>query len=591
MTQAWFDTMVRASWQGALLVGFVWLALFLWRRSTPAARTWLWMIATAKFVLVLLIVVEWPVLAPVAAQGLQGSSLESSITYNYGGSASTPVDWPAILFWAWLLGVAAVVTRALIDHARLKQLAIQSTNPGARVARMWEEVSDGANATVMVHPEAPVPLVFGLFRLRVLLPSRLVEDLSDDELEMVLAHEAAHVLRRDTVSSLYMFACHGLFYFHPAVWLARREWQLDRESACDEYAMARTGADARGYAAMLLKVSAGADRAPVLALSAVPTYRTLQRRINEMKQPKNDLRSGRAVWALLALLVSAGAVPVVLTQRQPNFGAGVFETKWPEVKVSQALKGKQAPAEEAVASVSTASSVAMVERATTTVAGPAGLAQVVEPVQIRPASATTVRPSSGLVQVGPGVSTTQVAPTGGVAQAGPGRPTAVGPVTTIRPTGRATYSGEVATVTVTGPVAQSGAPGGTTVIAPQTGAPGATTAVEVPVKVRDGAIAVPMRDTMPSSVTIVLKDKQAKGGSGLDTLVSIDLDDVAVTDFFKFLSSITKVKIVAKGLRSGMRLNAQIENTTLGEVMGTLAKVYKLEWRLEGDGSITVQPI
>jgi hypothetical protein len=100
----------------------------------------------------------------------------------------------------------------------------------------------------------------------------------------------------------------------------------------------------------------------------------------------------------------------------------------------------------------------------------------------------------------------------------------------------------------------------------------------------------PTSDPFPSTVTFVMRDRDAKGGSGLDTLVSLDLDDVALTDFFKFLSSVTKVKIASKGLRSGMRLNAQIDRVTLGEVMGTLAKVYKLEWKLEGDGSITVQP-
>ena len=94
----------------------------------------------------------------------------------------------------------------------------------------------------------------------------------------------------------------------------------------------------------------------------------------------------------------------------------------------------------------------------------------------------------------------------------------------------------------------------------------------------------------PSSVTIVLRDKAAPGGKGLDAPLSIDVEDVDLVDFLKFLGSTAKVKIKTVGVRSGMRLNADIQNATLGEVMGTIAKTYRLEWKLEGDGSITVRP-
>ncbi len=586
--------MVRASWQGALLVAFVWLVLALWKRSTPAARTWLWMIATAKFLLVLLIIVEVPVLAPVAVGPFVGGSSETAITYNFGALQPAAFDWMPVLFWAWLFGVFAIVARACSDHSRLRSLAQGSVPVDERVQGIWDEVSSGAKAIVLVHGDVPVPLVFGMLRPRVLLPERLVSQLGDDELRMVLAHEAAHIRRRDTVASLYMFVCFVLFYFHPAVWLARREWQLDREAACDRSAIERTGADAHGYAAMLLKVSAGADRAPVLALSAVPTYRTLERRINEMKQPKNNLRSGRAVWALLALLVSAGAVPVVLTQRQPHFGAGVFETKWPEVKVTQAVKGKQAPREEVVVASTTDTAIAY-EPSTATVAVETGYAQAVEPAQAIPTSTPSLVPSSGVAMAGQAAPVTTISPTGGVAMAGQ-----AAPVTTVRPTGVA-MAGQASPVTTVRPtgVAEKavdvrptgGGPAVSTTMRPTASAQTVDTRASLATVPRaDMTSVTPTSDPFPSTVTFVMRDRDAKGGSGLDTLVSLDLDDVALTDFFKFLSSVTKVKIASKGLRSGMRLNAQIDRVTLGEVMGTLAKVYKLEWKLEGDGSITVQP-
>jgi hypothetical protein len=179
---------------------------------------------------------------------------------------------------------------------------------------------------------------------------------------------------------------------------------------------------------------------------------------------------------------------------------------------------------------------------------------------------------------GQAVPATTITPTGGVAIAGQ-----AAPVTTVRPTGVAEKAVDVRPT--------SGAPVVSTTVRPTSGAQTADfRATYSTVPQSDVRVVAPTSGPFPSTVTIVMRDRDAKGGSGLDALVSLDLDDVAVTDFLKFLSSITKVKIVAKGLRSGMRLNAQIENATLGEVMGTLAKVYGLEWRLEGDGSVTVQP-
>ena len=98
------------------------------------------------------------------------------------------------------------------------------------------------------------------------------DDLPEEQLSMVLAHEFAHVQRRDVLTAFYMFLCQTVFFFNPATWIARREWQIARESACDQIAMERTGASCRDYADMLIKVSVGARRAPAFALSAVPAY-------------------------------------------------------------------------------------------------------------------------------------------------------------------------------------------------------------------------------------------------------------------------------------------------------------------------------
>lgn len=585
MSQTVFDALVRASWQGALLVAVVWVLLRLWRRATPGARTWLWLVAVAKFVLVPFFVIELPVLAPLAGSGFVPSAFES-VTFHYGAVAGPSFDYIAGAVAVWALGVFLLLSKAAVDHFALLRFAREGATASERISLTWS--SFGTRARLLVHPSAPVPMVFGLVRPVVLLPQRLAATLSEEELRMVLAHEAAHLRRRDTFASLYMFVCLALFWFHPLVWLARREWQLDREAACDLSAIEETRSSAHGYAAMLLKVSAGVGRTPALALSAVPTYRTLQRRINDMKKTHNNTRSGKALWAVLATLVSAAALPFALTQK-PNFGAGVFQTKGPDVTVTQSRKG-----EETVRAVSMPSTgVAQAGTATTT--GPALYPSAVAVPQstggYAPGAAVNTTtavpayaPSGGVatvVEQAGGVATT-AAPSGGVARAGQATTSDPRPVSTTSGPTRAVGQGQTRPVEEPAKTT-SVATGGYAVpysenVAGVVSTGGATTAVDV----------APGGRT-PSSVTIVLRDK-ATGGKGLDAAVSFDVEDVDLVDFLKFLGSTAKVKIKTVGVRSGMRLNVDIQGATLGDVMGTIAKTYKLEWKLEGDGSITVRP-
>src|SRR2546423_130675 len=72
-------------------------------------------------------------------------------------------------------------------------------------------------------PEVPSPLLIGLTRPAVMLPQALLSDGSRAELRGFLAHELAHVKRGDLWWNGLTSLAHGLFPFHPLVWLAGAE--------------------------------------------------------------------------------------------------------------------------------------------------------------------------------------------------------------------------------------------------------------------------------------------------------------------------------------------------------------------------------
>ncbi len=86
-----------------------------------------------------------------------------------------------------------------------------------------------------------VPAVVGILRPTLLLPLALVNEMSPEQVEVVLAHELAHVRRCDMLFTLVQRVIEALLFFNPAVWWISRQVSLEREACCDAAAVAMTG--------------------------------------------------------------------------------------------------------------------------------------------------------------------------------------------------------------------------------------------------------------------------------------------------------------------------------------------------------------
>lgn len=143
-----------------------------------------------------------------------------------------------------------------------------------------------------------MPRVEGVFRPRVVVPVGL----DPERAAMVLAHEEAHVRRRDPLwSFLADLVCAGL-WFAPPVWLCAAAMRAEAEAACDAAALDRTGAPRRAYAHLLL------DHAGVVPANALGgPARRLARRIRMLERKTKPL--SRPSAAGLVVLGLAAALP------------------------------------------------------------------------------------------------------------------------------------------------------------------------------------------------------------------------------------------------------------------------------------------
>ena len=140
--------------------------------------------------------------------------------------------------YVWVLGMVAMVLYALITTARLWW-------------RVRESVSLRDN--VRLCDRIATPFILGLFRPRIYLPTTLAAGDSAS----VLAHEQAHIRRRDHWWKPLGFLLLSVYWFHPLLWVGYILLCRDIEAACDEKVIHHMDvAQRKAYSASLLACSA-----------------------------------------------------------------------------------------------------------------------------------------------------------------------------------------------------------------------------------------------------------------------------------------------------------------------------------------------
>lgn len=162
--------------------------------------------------------------------------------------------------------------------------------------------------SALVH----APLTIGWLKPLVLLPIGFINRLSAAEVEAVLAHELAHIARRDWIFNLLQAFIETIFYYHPAVWWLSGVIRRERENACDDVALAATG-NPIAFARALVQVQEMAAPVPALALALSGTRRRrpllerVRRILNQAPQQQHQVMEKiTATFILLALLALVG---------------------------------------------------------------------------------------------------------------------------------------------------------------------------------------------------------------------------------------------------------------------------------------------
>jgi hypothetical protein len=211
----------------------------------------------------------------------------------------------------WILGVAVMSLRLAIGWIWLQWLRRRPETVAAsddiqlRLLRLCQRMNLASNIRILLCEKVPGPTVMGWLRPVILLPPAALLGMPLDQMELVLAHELAHILRHDFVMNLIQSCVEVLLFYHPAVWWVSAKIRQERELCCDDLAVRTTG-DALDYAAALTRLEAlcrppDPPRPMALALSA--TGGSFMHRIRRLISPNSPTPLAPRAGLLLLLLI------------------------------------------------------------------------------------------------------------------------------------------------------------------------------------------------------------------------------------------------------------------------------------------------
>jgi hypothetical protein len=153
------------------------------------------------------------------------------------------------------------------------------------------------------------PYIKGIIHPTIYLPAAMMSHFQIPEIRLVLAHELAHYKRGDLYWNWLPMFVRVLFFFHPVVWLAEREWSESQEMCCDHLAIRVSETPSGVYGNILLWMAVQPQlsvRSQHGVFYLSETKETLKKRILALKPhpPKNRLLTSVCLlFVSIALIV------------------------------------------------------------------------------------------------------------------------------------------------------------------------------------------------------------------------------------------------------------------------------------------------
>lgn len=237
--------------------------------------------------------------------------LSEHLTPTLGDSANPMQIVAFIATIVWIVGMAVMFAYSLGSYLWLRHKT---------------KVSLSYRDAIYFCDSVATPFVFGVLKPRIYIPSGMDES----RLESVIAHETAHLKRKDHWWKTIAFFLLSVYWFHPLLWVSYFLFSKDMERACDERVVRELEPEARkNYAEAL--VACSLQKRMMLTCPLAFGEVGVKNRVKSVLNYKKP-----AVWIVAVTVVAGIAIAVCFLTNpvsdanwevisRPNTGGNVFD--------------------------------------------------------------------------------------------------------------------------------------------------------------------------------------------------------------------------------------------------------------------------
>jgi len=340
-----FVSLVNTILQMTILISVVALFIWVFRIRTPTMRYSLWLF-------VLFAVITLPLLTPFVSQidfarfhrqGVTGDGSDGRpmMESTYAGELSevsgvlpsesaakaavssemdvSPINPVSIAYFIWLAVMLFMLSATVVAYIKLRKLRTCSPDveDGAALAMLSQlKRRIGVRKSVALKASSGIytPMSLGIFSTVIIVPSSVMDDGSRDELEMILAHELAHIKRYDYLVNFLQNTMRAIFFFHPLFHLMNRGLTKEREHICDDWVIDITK-QRNGYARCIVSLLERVAYRPVnpsVTIAMAERKRDIPERIDMIVDRRRRIATRVSRKALFAvLLIGCLSLPIV----------------------------------------------------------------------------------------------------------------------------------------------------------------------------------------------------------------------------------------------------------------------------------------
>jgi beta-lactamase regulating signal transducer with metallopeptidase domain/predicted nucleic acid-binding Zn-ribbon protein len=276
-----------------------------------------------------------PIISNDNAQAINFENIDNQLIVTGNNATTLPLSIKSlktffdgqiyIVVLIWLLGMGLFLLKLLGGISYVYYLRSQHNFP---VDEYWSELMEDLTKKLNIKRQIALvesalvssPVVVGYLKPMILFPLGVINKMNTEEVEAVLAHEIAHIVRHDYVFNVIQSLIEALFYFNPAVWWLSSNIRNERENCCDDIAIQLCGSSMT-YAKSLVAVQEMQLFSPNFAMGFAGQRRNqlferIQRILNQSSSKTSVMEKLFATTFIIISLIAYSFAPQNVNNNQ-----------------------------------------------------------------------------------------------------------------------------------------------------------------------------------------------------------------------------------------------------------------------------------